>query len=262
MPKPEGQLDPNYCKPSSRASDNLLQGRQVGLLISPNPRELMPQVKKQEMRKAILDAAYALFRKQGYYETTLRQIASRAHTSLANVYVYFDSKYEIVFELYDPWMAAKIDQLEHDANAIVDPHQRLRHILSTLWAEIPAANNGFARNIMQALSIASTAKEYDPKMVSWIEAKLTKLLMSSLPPDRRSFAANGALAHVLIMAFDGFVINQCLNPAAACNEDVLDVVCTSLLGFSTGAATARAKPRNAETLLASRTSSNTKSDRR
>ena len=95
----------------------------------------MPQVKKQETRKAILDAAYALFRKQGYYQTTLRQIASRAHTSLANVYVYFNSKYQIVFELYDPWMAAKIEQLEHDAISIKDPRERLRHVLLTLWHE-------------------------------------------------------------------------------------------------------------------------------
>jgi hypothetical protein len=36
------------------------------------------------------------------YETTLRQITSQAHTSLANVYVYFDSKYQIVFEVYEP----------------------------------------------------------------------------------------------------------------------------------------------------------------
>jgi AcrR family transcriptional regulator len=189
----------------------------------------MPQVKKQETRKAILDAAYALFQRKGYYETTLRQIASRARTSLANVYVYFDSKYQIVFELYDPWMAGKIEQLERDAKLIEDPRQRLRHILFTLWKDIPAANNGFARNIMQALSIASTAKDYDPEMVHWIETKLTKLLVSCLPRNRHKLAANGALAHVLVMAFDGFVINQGLNPSAACNEAIVDAICSSLL---------------------------------
>lgn len=192
----------------------------------------MPQVKKQETRKAILDAAYALFRKQGYYQTTLRQIASRAHTSLANVYVYFNSKYQIVFELYDPWMAAKIDQLEHDAISIKDPRERLRHVLLTLWHEIPMANNGFARNIMQALSIANSPKDYNPKMVRWIEGKITKLLLSCVPANRRSLVVNGALAHVLIMAFDGFIINQGLNPSATCNDDVVDAICSSLLGDS------------------------------
>jgi len=81
----------------------------------------MPQVKKREMRQAILDGSYLLFRKQGYYQTTLRQIAREAGTSLANVYVYFASKYEIVFEIYDPWMTAKITQLEREAARIKHP---------------------------------------------------------------------------------------------------------------------------------------------
>ncbi len=215
----------------------------------------MPQVKKKEMRKAILDAAYALFRKQGYYQTTLRQIAKRAHTSLANVYVYFESKYQIVFEIYDPWMTAKIVELEREAAAIRDPRARLRHVLSTFWGEIPAANNGFARNIMQALSIASTGKDYNPQMVRWIEAKITKLILGCLPANRRPLAANGSLAHVLVMAFDGFVINQGLNPAAACNELIIDVICLALLGR--GAATS--KPVQARPERAPRRAAGTKS---
>src|SRR5262249_49368478 len=135
-------------------------------------------------RKAILDAAYKLFRKQGYHQTTLRQIAQEADTSLANVYVYFPSKYQILFELYDPWMADKILQLEQDVVAIKNPRRRLRHVLFTLWREIPAANNGFARNVMQALSTASNAG-YDPKMVRWIESKLTRLILDCLPAGRR-----------------------------------------------------------------------------
>jgi hypothetical protein len=34
------------------------------------------------------------------------------------------------------------------------------------------------------------------------------------------------------MAFDGFVINQGLNPSATCNDDVVDAICSSLLGGS------------------------------
>jgi hypothetical protein len=34
-----------------------------------------------------------------------------------------------------------------------------------------------------------------------------------------------------MMAFDGFVINQGLNPAAACTEEVADVLCAFLLGW-------------------------------
>jgi hypothetical protein len=83
---------------------------------------------------------------------------------------------------------------------------------------------------MQALSIASTTKGYNPKMVRWIETKMTDLILSCLPPSRRALASNGALAHVLVMAFDGFVINQGLNPSAACSDAVVESICNAMLG--------------------------------
>jgi AcrR family transcriptional regulator len=208
----------------------------------------MVQLKKEKLRQSILDAAYDLFRRQGYTQTTLRQIAQKAGTSLANVYVYFNSKYEIIFTIYDPWMTAKINELESTASKIKDPHQRLRHIIFTLWRDIPAANHGFARNIMQALSTANDEKTYDPTMVRWIEDKVTKLICDSLPPHRRALAHNGALAHVMVMALDGFFINQRLNPKAACNKAVVDVMCSILLGseLDIGSSKRKSAKRNAE----------------
>jgi len=190
----------------------------------------MAQIKKDDRRAAILAASYQLFTRHGYHRTTLRQIAKAAGVSLANVYVYFTSKYQIVFELYDPWMATRIEALVSDAPAIADKRERLRHIVLTLWRDIPAAQNGFARNIMQALSTHSADDGYDPKMIAWIEAQITTLIADCLPPSRRRLLEDGRLGHVMMMAFDGFVINQGLNPKAACTEDVADVICAFLLG--------------------------------
>lgn len=189
----------------------------------------MVQVKKHEVRDSILEVSYDLFARQGYHATSLRQIAKNARISLSNVYVYFRSKYHILFSIYDPWMEEWLERLEQDANAIRDPHERLRYIVTTLWRDIPAARNGFARNIMQALSIAEVNGEYDPHMIQWAEAKLTRLLVSCLPPARQKFAADGSLAHVFMMAFDGFAINQRLNPSAACSDKVVDAICNSIL---------------------------------
>jgi AcrR family transcriptional regulator len=190
----------------------------------------MAQIKKEDRRTAILTASYKLFTKYGYHRTTLRQIAKAAGVSLANVYVYFTSKYQIVFELYDPWMAARIRQLVSEAPAITEKRKRLRYIILTLWRDIPAAQNGFARNIMQALSTQSADDGYDPKMIAWIEAQITALIADCLPPARRKLLQDGRIGHVMMMAFDGFVINQGLNPKAACTEDVADVLCAFLLG--------------------------------
>ena len=190
----------------------------------------MAQIKKDDRRAAILTASYKLFTKQGYHRTTLRQIAKSAGVSLANVYIYFASKYQIVFELYDPWMAARIEQLVQETPAITDKRKRLRHIILTLWRDIPAAQNGFARNIMQALTTQSADEGYDPKMIAWIEAQITALIAGCLPPGRRRLLEDGRIGHVMMMAFDGFVINQGLNPKAACTESVADSLCAFLLG--------------------------------
>jgi AcrR family transcriptional regulator len=190
----------------------------------------MAQLKKAKLRQAILDSAYALFRKHGYSQTTLRQIAKGADISLANVYVYFKSKYEIVFTIYDPWMTEKITELEAAAARVKDRRKRLRLVLFTLWRDIPAANHGFARNIMQALSTANDTKVYNPKMVRWIESKVTRLIVDCLPPDRAELATSGALAHVVVMALDGFFINQGLNPDAACDKRTVEMMCDLLLG--------------------------------
>lgn len=57
--------------------------------------------KSEKSRDAILDAAAALFRRQGYSATTLRQIASKAKIKAGSIYYYFDSKEEILEEVLD-----------------------------------------------------------------------------------------------------------------------------------------------------------------
>jgi AcrR family transcriptional regulator len=203
----------------------------------------MAQIKKDDRRAAILAASYKLFTKHGYHRTTLRQIAQTAGVSLANVYIYFPSKYKIVFDIYDPWMSARIEQLVAESLAIADKHKRLRHIVLTLWRDIPAAQNGFARNIMQALSTQSADDGYDPTMIAWIEKQITDLIAGCLPASRRRHLEDGRFGHVMMMAFDGFVINQGLNPQAACTERIADRLCAFLLGRPANGRPGRKLPR-------------------
>ena len=46
----------------------------------------------QHTRSAILDASYALFVKQGYAATSMRDIALRSHVALGGIYNHFSSK--------------------------------------------------------------------------------------------------------------------------------------------------------------------------
>jgi len=51
----------------------------------------MAQTKKDGVREAILQAAFAQFSKVGYSETSIPSIAAAAGISTANVYRYFPS---------------------------------------------------------------------------------------------------------------------------------------------------------------------------
>ena len=93
----------------------------------------MVQVKKAEVRDAILKSAFRLFKRKGYITTTTAQIAAGAKVSESNLYIYFDSKFEILFALCDPWMRERITRLEQRLAGERDQRQRLRTILTLLW---------------------------------------------------------------------------------------------------------------------------------
>ena len=57
--------------------------------------------KSAETRSRILDAAMELFRRQGFEETTMREIAAEAGVATGAAYYYFDSKDAIVLAFYD-----------------------------------------------------------------------------------------------------------------------------------------------------------------
>lgn len=176
----------------------------------------MAQTKKQQIREAILDAAYELFAGRGYLDTNVTDIARAAGVAPANLYVYFKSKLDILFCIYEPWLARQFDQLEKSLVRITDPHRRLNEILTTLWQRIPSADNGFANNLMQALSTTTTREGYQPTLRLAIEGRLARLIESCLPKIGR--AAAREIANIALMAFDGYVLNFHLTGGASCPD--------------------------------------------
>ena len=190
----------------------------------------MTQVKKQAVRDAILKSAFSLFAKRGYEDSTLAQIAAGADVSTANVYVYFASKLDVLYAIYDPWLRRRLDQLERKLARLADPRKRLIVLLTTLWRDLPAERNGFANNVMQAISTATREEGYDPALLEWVEQKIAAMINDALPCGRQDAAASRQLAHVLMMAFDGFVINFHLRPRNACQDSTIVLMSSLLLG--------------------------------
>src|SRR5207245_8426772 len=83
---------------------------------------------KQELRQAILTAAGELFLEQGYDRFSLRQVAERIGYSPTTVYLYFQNKddllFQVVYEGFYRFSQQVIDALER----IEDPLERLREV--------------------------------------------------------------------------------------------------------------------------------------
>jgi AcrR family transcriptional regulator len=190
----------------------------------------MVQVKKQEVREAILEAAFELFSKRGYLQTSQAQIAQAAGVTTSNLYVYFASKLDILYALAQPWLLGQLDALERKVGRIEQPRRRLEKILTTLWLDMPAAQNGFAHNIMQALATIGPREAYSRELLSALEHRVSSMIMDCLPAQRHALLKDDAFTHLAFMAFDGFVLNHRITGKSRLTQRVVDVTCSLLLG--------------------------------
>jgi AcrR family transcriptional regulator len=174
------------------------------------------QIKKPEVRQGILDAAYKLFSERGYSSTNIINIARAANVAPANVYVYFRSKLEVLFCVYEPWLAKQIEDLERSLRDIRDPRLRLRKIITAFWRDIPSAENGFANNMMQAIATTDKREGYSPRLRLEVEKRAARLLDQCIPDLGRDNCRD--IANILMMAFDGYTLNFHLKGGAICPQ--------------------------------------------
>jgi AcrR family transcriptional regulator len=195
----------------------------------------MAQVKKIEVRDRILAAATRLFAERSYALATINQIARAADTAPSNVYVYFRSKLEIVFAIYGPWLKEHLEALAQEVEALRTPEAKVLRVVQKLWRDIPADRNAFANNLIQAVSSATQEDCYDPALLRWTEQKIATILSRALPPARAAEIDCLRFAHILMMAFDGFAVNQSSNRTIDCDDRMIEEMTAAILGIRAAA---------------------------
>jgi AcrR family transcriptional regulator len=85
--------------------------------------------KSDETRARILSAAIDLFRRNGFAQTTMRDIAAEAGVALGAAYYYFDSKDAIVLAFYDQAQQDLEPLLEQAVGSTRDLGKRLHALL-------------------------------------------------------------------------------------------------------------------------------------
>lgn len=189
----------------------------------------MAQVKKESVRLEIMESAFQSFSERGYHHTTLQDIAANAGVSVGSVYSYFDSKLHLVYEIFEPWQDARLDELCRKVREIDEPRERLRAILLGFWRDIPTQNIGLANSLMEALSSADPTAGKPSPLLKKTEARLQSMIGSCVADAGVSRPNLDALPNLLIMAYDGFVINRRLNDLENL-EGLVDMVTDLILG--------------------------------
>ncbi|MCC7166713.1 MAG: TetR/AcrR family transcriptional regulator [Rhodospirillales bacterium] len=190
----------------------------------------MAQIKKEAVRKAILESARRHFMQRGYSRTTLAQIAKGAKVTISNIYNYFASKLEIIYALYEPWLLERLEKLERELPPMATPRQKLRQVILAVLRDIPTDQNGFANNVLQAISTRDADEAYSRDLLLKSEALISAILARILPGDRLWLIEDDRFSHLLFMAFDGFAVNYKLNGPSRRVEAIADLMCDLVLG--------------------------------
>ncbi|MFC2125829.1 TetR/AcrR family transcriptional regulator [Bacteroidota bacterium] len=82
---------------------------------------------KRKLRLLILDTAHKIFIKQGYENTSIRNIAKKIEYSPATLYLYFEDKEDILYRLKDRYFNEFCDKL-NEFHFIKDHFSRLKNM--------------------------------------------------------------------------------------------------------------------------------------
>jgi AcrR family transcriptional regulator len=166
------------------------------------------QVKKQAVRDTIMDAALALFSEHGFKGTKLSDIARLAGVGVGNIYSYFPSKTHLLYSLYRPWFLDRLDNIEREAARCATPRERVRTILLGLWRDAPANNPKLANALIEALATDEPGGGKKDTLLRDAEVRLTDMLRAAMPASRHAMLDGDLIANLLLLAYDGFVVNR------------------------------------------------------
>jgi AcrR family transcriptional regulator len=104
------------------------------------------------------------------------KIAKRSGITPGNIYRYYNSKFELFYDVLTDWLEARMDEFEASFDGVVSPDDRLRRILVFMWIDLPSAENNFMVNLIEALSTKKETDRYSRDPLERSEARIQKQL--------------------------------------------------------------------------------------
>ncbi len=166
----------------------------------------MSQVPAPDKRRAILDAAITVFARQGFHSARVSDVAAEAGVAYGLVYHYFDSKEQMLNELFsERWRllleasqemqrsdASPRDKLRGVASFIIESYRHEPELMKVIIVEVTRAANSFGRTHLAEIRAA-----YDVVAQIVSDAQETGEFRDDVDPDFAAMLFYGAIEQLL-----------------------------------------------------------------
>ncbi|MEZ5893278.1 MAG: TetR/AcrR family transcriptional regulator [Parvularculaceae bacterium] len=179
----------------------------------------MPAKKSPEKAQALLAAAGAVFARHGYRSATIDQVAEAAGVAKGTVYLYFASKEDLFFALFEEMARQAMASLPDLAAASDKPALKRIEALFRAVGESLDANEAIIPLTLEfwsASGVAETKARFGgafAEMFAEFRAALTAILKDGAAKGEiRKDAARAEVASCLMAMIDGLIIQQWTDP--------------------------------------------------
>ena len=166
----------------------------------------MSQAPAPDKRRAILDAAITVFARQGFHSARVSDVAAEAGVAYGLVYHYFDSKEQMLNELFsERWKllleasqemqrsdASPRDKLRGVASFIIESYRHEPELMKVIIVEVTRAANSFGRTHLPEIRAA-----YDVVAGIVYDAQETGEFRDDVDPDFAAMLFYGAIEQLL-----------------------------------------------------------------
>jgi TetR/AcrR family transcriptional regulator, fatty acid metabolism regulator protein len=166
----------------------------------------MAQAPAADKRRAILDAAITVFARQGFHTARVSDVAAEAGVAYGLVYHYFDSKDQMLNELFsERWQllleashevqetdASPRDKLAGVANFIIESYRHEPELMKVIIVEVTRAANSFGRTHLPEIR-----KAYDLVAGIVADAQRTGEFRDDVDPNFSAMVFYGAIEQLL-----------------------------------------------------------------
>jgi AcrR family transcriptional regulator len=166
----------------------------------------MSQAPAPDKRRAILDAAITVFARQGFHSARVSDVAAEAGVAYGLVYHYFDSKEQMLNELFsERWKllleasqemqrsdASPRDKLRGVASFIIESYRHEPELMKVIIVEVTRAANSFGRTHLPEIRAA-----YDVVAGIVSDAQETGEFRDDVDPDFAAMLFYGAIEQLL-----------------------------------------------------------------